>query len=151
MPDSKLTEPLEAQAVESDAAWSETTVRVRYAETDAMGVAYHSNHIVWFEVGRVELFRSRGKSYREMESDGYHLTVGEVRCRYHSPARYDDLLTVRARVKSGNARLIKFEYEILGEDGARVATGETMHIVTGRDGKARPLAEKYLALLKTPA
>ena len=128
--------------------WSRTTVRVRYAETDQMGVVYHANHIVWFEVGRVELFRGRGKSYHEMETDGYYLTVGEVQCRYHSPARYDDLLTVKTRIKSAGARIIKFEYEIVGEDGTRLATGETMHIVTGPDGKPRPLPDHYLVPLK---
>ena len=133
---------------DSGSAWSETTVRVRYAETDQMGVVYHANHIVWFEVGRVELFRGRGKSYSEMEADGYHLTVGEVQCRYHGPARYDDLLTVKARIKSAGSRIIKFEYEIVSEDGTRVATGETMHIVTGADGKPRPLPDRYLQLLK---
>ena len=128
--------------------WHSAEVRVRYAETDQMGVVYHANHIIWFEVGRVELFRGRDKPYHKMESDGYYLTVGEVRCRYHSPARYDDLLTVKTRVQSAGSRIIKFEYEILGEDGTRVATGETMHIVTGRDGKPRPLPHHYLQPLK---
>ncbi len=131
--------------------WCETSLRVRYAETDQMGVVYHSNHLVWFEMGRTDLFRQRGRAYRELEKDGYYIVVGEVRCLYHAPARYDDELTIRTRVKEAGTRLVRFEYEILAEDGGKVASGETMHIITGPDGKPRPLPEKYLALLTNSA
>ena len=133
------------------ADWTETTVRVRYAETDQMGVVYHANHLVWFEMGRTDLFRQRGYAYRDLEKEGYHIVVGEVRCRYHGPARYDDTLTVRTRVKEAGSRLVKFEYEIQDEDGGKVASGETMHIITGADGKPTQLPEKYVSMLKNSA
>lgn len=128
--------------------WTETTVRVRYAETDQMGVAYHSNYLVWFELGRTNLFRQRGHAYRDLEKEGYYIVVAEVHCRYHAPARYDDLLTIRTRVKEAGRRLVKFEYEIRAEDGGKVASGETMHIITDPDGKPTQLPEQVLTLLK---
>jgi acyl-CoA thioester hydrolase len=128
------------------------SVRVRYAETDQMGVAYYANHLVWFELGRTELFRQRGYAYRELEEqEGYFLIVAEVRCRYHSPARYDEVLTVRTRVKEARTRVVAFTYEILAEDGRKVATGETLHVVTDRQGRPRTLPEKYRQALLTPA
>ena len=130
----------------------DATVRVRYAETDQMGVAYYANHLVWFELGRTELFRRRGYVYRELEEqEGYFLTVAEARCRYHSPARYDEVLTVRTRVEDVRTRLVAFSYEILAEDGRKVATGETLHVVTDRQGKPCTLPERYRQALLAPA
>ncbi len=122
----------------------DVSVRVRYAETDQMGVAYYANHLIWFELGRTEFLRQRGYVYRDLEEqEDCFLIVGEVHCRYHSPARYDDLLTVRTRLKELRNRVVVFTYEILGDDGRRVATGETLHVVTDRNGKPRTLPEKY--------
>lgn len=127
-------------------------VRVRYAETDQMQVAYYANHFVWFELGRTELFRQRGYIYRELEEqEGCYLVVAEARCRYHSPARYDDVLTVRTRVKAARTRVVVFTYEILGPDGRKVATGETVHVITDGKGKPRTLPEKYRLALLAPA
>ncbi len=124
------------------------TLRVRYAETDQMGVAYYANHLVWFEVGRTEFFRRRGYVYKEIEeNENCYATVAEVRCRYHAPARYDDVLTVRTWCKAARSRVIQFEYEIVNQPGARIATGETLHVITDRNGKPRSLPEKYIEAL----
>lgn len=130
----------------------DTIVRVRYAETDQMHVAYYASHFVWFELGRTELFRQRGYAYRELEErEDCYLVVAEAHCRYRAPARYDDVLTVRTRVKAARSRVVVFTYEILATDGRRVATGETVHVVTGRQGRPRTLPEKYRQALLAPA
>lgn len=126
-------------------------VRVRYSETDQMQVAYYANHFVWFELGRTELFRQRGYAYRELEEqEGCYLVVAEARCRYHAPARYDDVLTVRTRVKAARTRVVVFTYEILGPDKRKVASGETLHVITDGNGKPRTLPEKYRLALLAP-
>jgi len=122
----------------------DVTLRVRYAETDQMGVAYYANHFVWFELGRTELFRQRGYVYKDLEEqEGCFIIVAEAHCRYHSPARYDEALTVRTRVKQARTRVVVFSYEILGPGDRKVATGETLHVVTDREGKPRSLPERY--------
>ncbi len=123
----------------------EAQVRVRYAETDQMGVVYHSNYIVWFEVGRVEMLRALGFTYRDMEQqDGAHIAVVEVRCRFKAPARYDDSLVIRTRLLNIRDSLLHFGYEIVREgDGTVLAEGETVHIVVGADFKRMSLPEKY--------
>ncbi len=124
----------------------ETRFRVRYAETDQMGVVYHANYIVWFEVGRVEMLRQLGFSYREMEKqDDTHIVVVDVRCRYKMPARYDDLICVRTCLLNVRESLLRFGYEIFRDsDQALLAEGETVHLVVGADLKRTPLPEKYL-------
>ena len=124
---------------------NETKVRVRYAETDQMGVAYHSNHFIWFEVGRVELLRQLGFSYKEMEQrDGCYIAVADARCRYKFPVRYDEELVVRTHLRNVRGSLIHFGYELLrAADGELLAEGETVHIVTGPDMNKRELPEKY--------
>ncbi len=124
----------------------ETTLRVRYAETDQMGVVYHSNYIVWFEVGRVEMLRQLGFNYREMEQqDDMHIVVVDVRCRYKMPARYDDLICVRTCLVNVRESLLRFGYEILRDcDRTLLAEGETVHLVVGADMKRSPLPQKYL-------
>src|SRR5215471_9125671 len=124
---------------------NETRLRVRYAETDQMGMAYHSNHFIWFEVGRVELLRQLGFSYKEMEEhDGCFIAVVDARCRYKAPVRYDEELIVRTRLRNLRGSMIHFVYELRrASDGALLAEGETMHIVTGADMQIRPLPEKY--------
>jgi acyl-CoA thioester hydrolase len=123
----------------------ETRFRVRYAETDQMGVVYHSNFIIWMEVGRVELLRELGYTYRDMEQDGYHLPVAEVKCRYKAPARYDDMILVRTRMINLRGFLIHFAYEILRDgEGTLLAEGESVHLVVGPDMQRCSLPEKYM-------
>jgi acyl-CoA thioester hydrolase len=121
-------------------SWSTSTVRVRYAETDQMGVAWHGQYFAWFEVGRTDLLRGLGCTYRELEEDGLRLPVIEASARYLQPARYDDLLEVRTRLATlGGARLV-FDYEIHREGAdAPLATGSTAHAAVDRDGRPRRL------------
>jgi acyl-CoA thioester hydrolase len=123
----------------------ETRVRVRYAETDQMGVVYHANYIVWMEVGRVEYFRSTGLRYRDIEHEGILLMVAEVHCRFRAPAHYDEEVTIRTSLSEADARMVRFDYELLGEDGRALATGYTKHVFCGRDRRPHRLPEKYHA------
>ena len=127
-------------------AVNETRLRVRYAETDQMGVVYHSNHFIWFEVGRVELLRQLGFSYRDMERvDGRYIAVAEAKCRYRAPVRYDEEVVVRTRLRNVRESVIHFSYELLrGDDGSLIAEGETTHIVTDENMRIAELQEKYL-------
>lgn len=129
---------------------SETRVRVRYAETDQMGVVYHANYLVWFEVGRVELIRQIGLDYRAMEAeDGCMIAVVEATARYKAPARYDEELVVRTRVTAFRAALLKFGYEVLrADDGLLLCTGETVHVVVGKDMRRRAMPERYARRFK---
>lgn len=123
----------------------ETTVRVRYAETDQMGVAYYANFFVWMEMGRTEYCRACGFTYREMEEcDGAYIIVAEAHCQYKAPARYDDLLLIRTRLVESRSRVVTFYYEILNQEtGQLLATGETTHVVTDKNGRPRTLPERY--------
>jgi len=125
---------------------NETKVRVRYAETDQMGVVYHSNHFVWFEIGHVELMRQLGFSYRDMEKrDECCVAVVEVKCRYRAPARYDEEIIVRTRLLSAKESVLHFGYELVrAEDGTVIAEAETTHIVTDLNMKVAALPSKYL-------
>jgi acyl-CoA thioester hydrolase len=127
---------------------AETRIRVRYAETDQMGVAYYANHYVWMEVGRVELCRACGFNYRDMETqDGILLAVAESGCRYLSPVRYDDEVSIRTRVETAGARMATFHYEMrVGE--RTVATGFTKHIFLDREFRPVRLPKKYLAMFE---
>ena len=127
----------------------ETQLRVRYAETDQMGVVYHSNYIVWFEVGRVELLRQLGFTYRDMEhQDDTHIAVVDVQCRFKSPARYDDLITIRTRLINVRESLLHFSYEIVrSADGKALAAGESVHIVVNSAFQRMHLPGKYMAPL----
>jgi acyl-CoA thioester hydrolase len=135
---------------ENSAPVSETRIRVRYAETDQMGVVYHANHFIWFEVGRVEFLRQIGFSYRDMErNDGCCIAVVDARCRYKAPARYDDEIIVRTHLRNVRDSVIHFAYELLrASDEVLVAEGETTHIVTGPDMKTRTLPEKYMTAFR---
>ncbi len=132
---------------DSEARVYETRFRVRYAETDQMGVVYHSNFVIWFEVGRVEMLRQLGFTYREMEKqDGTHIAVVDVRCRYKAPARYDDMVTIRTRLVNVRDSLLHFAYEIVrSEDDTLLAEGETVHIVVDSEFKRMPLPPRYLS------
>lgn len=123
----------------------ETRVRVRYAETDQMGVVYHANYLVWMEVGRVELCRSRGISYRDMEAnDGIMLAVAEVQCRYAHPARYDEEVIVDTIINKAHPRMVVFGYRLLrAADGKLLAVGETKHVFCDRELRPAKLPAKY--------
>jgi acyl-CoA thioester hydrolase len=131
-------------------AVNETRLRVRYAETDQMGVVYHANHFVWFEVGRVELLRQLGFSYRDMESkDGRFIAVAEAKCRYRAPVRYDEEVLVRTELLNVRDSVVHFGYELRrAEGGALLAEGETTHIVTDAEMKIAVLPEKYLNVFR---
>ena len=128
----------------------DTRLRVRYAETDQMGVVYHANHFIWFEVGRVELLRQLGFSYREMEeNDGCFIAVVDARCRYKAPVRYDDEVIVRTRLKNVRESVIHFGYELRrAVDEELLAEGETTHIVTSSEMQTKALPEKYLSAFR---
>jgi acyl-CoA thioester hydrolase len=125
--------------------FSDATVRVRYAETDQMGVVYHGNYFAWFEVGRVELCRTLGFEYKRMEADdNCYIVVADAQCRYKRSAKFDDLLRVRTRVTGTTRRTIRFGYEVIRDvDNELLATGETIHVVCDREGRPRSLPEKY--------
>ncbi|QQS33768.1 MAG: acyl-CoA thioesterase [Acidobacteriota bacterium] len=125
--------------------WHETEIRVRYAETDQMGIVHHSNYVIWFEAARSDLCRARGFSYKEMETDGDSLmVVAETYCRFKSPAYYEDVLTIRTRVAEVRSRSLRFFYEVYrSADDTLVAEGETMHVVTDRNKKVKSLPEFY--------
>jgi acyl-CoA thioester hydrolase len=125
--------------------FADTTIRVRYAETDQMGVVYYGNYFTWFEVGRVELCRQLGFEYKQMETeDDSFLVVAESKCRYKRPARFDDLLTIRTRVTAAQRRTVRFGYEIIHQGtGETIATGETTHVICDRLGQTKSLPEKY--------
>jgi acyl-CoA thioester hydrolase len=131
-------------------AFHETRLRVRYAETDQMGVVYHSNHLIWFEVGRVELLREMGFSYRDMErEDGRFIAVADVKCRYRAPVYYDEEVVVRTRLKAVRESVVVFSYELArANDGTLLAEGETTHIVTDSTMKVAALPEKYLTAFR---
>jgi acyl-CoA thioester hydrolase len=124
----------------------ESRVRVRYAETDQMGVVYHANHFIWFEIGRVELMRQLGFTYRNMERDhGCFIPVVDARCRYKAPARYDDEIIVRTRLKNVRESVIQFAYELVrAGDGELLAEGETMHMIMDTKMKVTPLPPDIL-------
>ncbi len=123
----------------------ETKVRVRYAETDRMGVVYYANYLVWFEIGRVETFRQLGFSYKEMEeADDSFVVVAESHCRYLRPAHYDDVILIRTRVGESRSRTLRFHYELVKEaTGELLATGETLHVICDSRGRPKALPAKY--------
>jgi acyl-CoA thioester hydrolase len=132
---------------------NEVRLRVRYAETDQMGVAYHSNHFIWFEVGRVELLRQLGFSYKEMEqTDNCHMPVVDAHCRYRVPAVYDEEVVVRTSLKNVRESVAHFVYELRrGSDGMLLATGETKHLAIDSDKKITSFPEKYMKALRAAA
>ncbi len=132
---------------------SETRIRVRYAETDQMGVVYYANYLVWMEVGRVELCKTLGFNYKDMElDDGVFLAVAEASCRYRYPARYDDEVIVRTWIAEANIRTAIIAYEMrLAEThstapGRALATGQTRHVFVSRKMERIRLPLKYHAM-----
>ena len=133
-----------------------TEVRVRYAETDQMGIVYYANYLVWFEIGRVELLRSLGLDYSQLETDHQCiLPVIEARCRYRAPARYDDQNLIETRPAMLRGPVIKFAYRIFretageGKERELLAEGETMHVVCDAQLNKKPLPQKYADALRT--
>ena len=111
-------------------------VRVRYAETDKMGVVYYANYLIWFEIGRSDWLRETGWTYREMEADGIQLPVIEAHCTYRLGARYDDDIEIRTRAKKLSRVRVQFDYEAIRRaDGALLATGHTVHATIDRGGR----------------
>ena len=131
------------------AGWHETDVRVRYAETDQMGIAHHANYLIWFEAGRSDLCRARGFSYKDMEEQaGALMVVAESYVRYKSPAFYEDILSVRTTVSEVRSRSIRFSYEIYrSSDDTLIAEGETLHLVTDTNQRVRTIPDVYKHLL----
>jgi acyl-CoA thioester hydrolase len=136
-----------------------TSVRVRYAETDQMGVVYYANYLVWFEIARVELIRQLGFDYKRMETDDdVMLPVVEVTCRYKAPAQYDDVIVIETRVAAMRTSMLKFAYEVYragapAADGSLtldklLASGETTHVIVGYGMQKTVLPEKYASVIR---
>jgi acyl-CoA thioester hydrolase len=123
-----------------------TSIRVRYAETDAMGIVHHAVYPVWMELGRSELLRELGQGYTEWEAAGVLMAVAELKLKYRMPARYDELVQVRTWIREGGRRKVVFAYEI-SREGVRLVEGESVHLVTGPDGRGRVMPEAMLALV----
>jgi acyl-CoA thioester hydrolase len=121
-------------------------LRVRYAETDQMGIVYYANHFVWFEVGRTDLLRHVGWTYREMEHEGFSLPVVEAHCEYRQPARYDDELEIRTRGELLSAVRVRFDYEVV-RAATVLAGGHTVHAALDAAGRPRRLPERISQLL----
>jgi acyl-CoA thioester hydrolase len=130
--------------------WFETKLRVRYAETDQMGVVHHSNYLIWFELARTEYCIIKGFSYRQMEQEDKTLmVVAEAYCRYKSPAFYEDELVVRTRIEELKSRTLRFVYEVVRpSDDKLLAEGETLHVLTDENKRVRSLPQKYRDLLE---
>ncbi len=124
-----------------------TELRVRYAETDAMGIVHHATYPIWMELGRSDFLRELGQSYADWEARGVRLVVNELRVRFRSPARYDELVQVRTSLLEPGRRRVVFGYRI-ERDGTLLAEGESVHLVAGSDNRARVLPDDLLALIQ---
>lgn len=125
----------------------ETSIRVRYADTDTMGVVYYGTYPIYFEVGRAEYMRSKGLPYRKFEETGFHLVVVHLEAKYYNTAAYDDLLAVRTRIVELKSRGLTFHYEIF-RDGALIVEGKTKHICTNSDKKTVVIPPSLFETLK---
>ena len=137
-------------AAEYSTGSTETTLRVRYAETDQMGIVYYANYLVWFEIGRTDFCRQHGFAYKDMEKeDGLYIMVAESRCRYKAPAYYDDEILLRTCLRAVRKRVLVFGYEVFrAHELDLLAEGETVHVITDRDGRPRALPDKYHDLFR---
>lgn len=126
----------------------EARLRVRYAETDQMGVVYHANYLIWMEIGRVEYVRSLGVNYKDLENQGYYLSVVGTNCRYLHPARYDQEIVVATRLLNTNPRVVEFGYQIrLAEEERLIAEGSSRHMWLSRDWRPTRLPIEYQRIL----
>jgi len=144
-----MTSPAPAEVL---GEWHETLLRVRYSETDKMGIVYYANYLIWFEIGRTEFCRARGFSYRDMEeNEDAFLVVAESYCRYKAPAYYDDELLIRTHITELRRRSLRFGYEIVRmSDDQIIAEGETGHVITDATGRVRSFPEGYAQRLLAP-
>jgi acyl-CoA thioester hydrolase len=127
---------------------TEIELRVRYAETDSMGVVYHANYLVWFEMGRSEFCRMRGFNYRDLEDAGYYLVVSEASCKYRQPARYDEVVRVRTFLHGLQRRAICFRYQVLRQGSTEILVeGETRHLCIDATGKVKVIPDPYFLYL----
>jgi acyl-CoA thioester hydrolase len=127
----------------------ETSLRVRYAETDRMGVVYHGHYIVWFEIGRTEYCRAAGMPYRVVEDSGLLILVTGVECKYRRSARYDDAVRVKSRMTELGSRGLSFGYEVVDEEGRLLAEGTTRHVFADVSGKPRRAPAEILEKLES--
>ena len=127
---------------------TEMSLIVRYAETDAQGVAHHANYLVWFEEGRSDALRQNGLNYTDFEKSGYFLVVAEAKVKYKAPIFYEDELTIETTLDSFRSRVMKFSYRIIGADGKVRAEGETAHVVVGPDKRPTSLPEAFIRKLE---
>ncbi len=125
-----------------------TTVRVRYADTDQMGLVYHARYLEWFEIGRTELLRELGLPYATLEEKGWLLPVIEVRSRYKTPARYDQIVSIISQIRELPRARIHIDYILKGEDGTLLAEGYTEHIFINKDGRPLRPPQEFIALLR---
>lgn len=123
--------------------WFDMQIRVRYCETDAMGVLHHMNYLAYFEAARTELFRARGGNYRQLEERGYFLVIVKTECSYKRPAHYDDLLTVRVRVSRMSGAKLEHDYEIY-RDHTLIGTGHTVLACLDRQGEIQRISDELL-------
>jgi|ERR1017187_4513298 acyl-CoA thioester hydrolase len=129
-------------------SWHEAQVRVRFEETDMMGVVYYSKFLVWFEVGRVSLLRDKGLPYKELSAEGIGLPIVQAHADYQAPARFDDELLVKTRIKEMGTTSVTFENEVYRLPGRELlCTGHTVHVVVGKDGRPMPIPEALRARL----
>ena len=119
----------------------DTQIRVRYAETDRMGLLHHANYLVYFEQARTDLLRSEGKTYKDLEDAGYFLVITKVEVKYKSPAYYDDLLTVRTTVTRTSSVRLEHKYEVFNPAGKLLAEGSSTLACVGRDGKIQAMPD----------
>ncbi|RME75253.1 MAG: acyl-CoA thioesterase [Chloroflexi bacterium] len=131
---------------------SETTFRVRYAETDQMGIVHHASYVVWLEEGRSSWMRAHGRSYAQFEQEGFVLAVTDLQVRYHKAARYDQAVTVRCWVEKVRSRQLEFGYEIVdAETGERFVSAHTRHVCLNRQGRVVNIPETWQDFLRQPA
>jgi acyl-CoA thioester hydrolase len=126
----------------------DTALRVRYSETDGMGIVYHANYVVWFEIGRTEWCRAAGVPYRSMEDAGLLILVTSVECTFRRSARYDDPIRIRAAMTELSSRGCAFAYEVIGPEDVRLATGETRHVFADVEGRLRRAPEEIVRSLE---
>ena len=126
-----------------------TKLRVRYQETDRMGIVYHSNYFIWFEIGRTELFKKMGISYHDLEKNGYFLVVTEVNCKYRAPATYDDEVEILTRLTELKNSALTFDYEVRKKE-VLITNGSTRHVFVDANGKITKVPITLFEALKIP-